>query len=130
MTEDQKEAAKAAFKGRTYPAINQILTELQEELSYLKIDRESIHKAIRETLGVSEADYQKARNAETQGVEALFTAIYNYQVKKQTNLPRGGIIDKPKEPRDLSIRNTFNVLKKEVKEKIRANPNEYKVPGR
>lgn len=129
MTEEQKQEAKAAFLGRTYPAITQILTELQEELSYLKIDGKSIHRAIRETLGVREADYEKARRAVDKGVEALSTAIYNYQVKKQTNLPRDGIIDIPIDRGNTARRNIFNVLKKEVKEKIKANPNKYKVPG-
>jgi len=129
MTEKQKQEAKAAFLKRTYPAITQILTELQEELSYLKIDGESIHRAIRETLGVSDADYGKARKGEAQGVEALSPAIYNYQGKK-TDFPADGIIDIPKRPSiDPSKRNTFDVLKEEVMEKIRSNPNKYKVTG-
>jgi len=128
MTEDQKQEAKAAFLNRTYPAITQILTELQEDLKYLNLDGESIHRAIRETLGVGKADYGKARKGEFKGVEALSPAIYKYQ-KTKTFFPPDGIIDIPQKPRNTSTRNTFNVLKEEVMEKLRANPDKYKVPG-
>ena len=94
--------AKKAFSPRTYKSLNQMISELKQEL---EVDENAIFNEIKNTLGVPELIYAKVRKADPEQIDILVTAIYNYQSKFGTP---DGIID--------LNGTTYNKLKDEVKQ--------------
>lgn len=119
MIQKEKQEALEAFEeaGKTYLSINQLMIDLRNELSFQKKQEEGIFDAIIETIGASEViSYATRKNRTNKKREKLVIAIYQYQNQKgKLRAIADGVIHVNGD--------TYEELKKDVRKKLRARPN-------